>query len=236
MTQSSQGDLNYDIPSGIGKPALRALTEAGYTRLDQFTAVTEAAILQLHGVGPKAVNSIRSALSARGLAFAAPAGASNNPPIAEQSSSMPTSFITTVTQAEDVNATGLPVPAEAVAALGTKKRPPVKVTLRGYTYRTTVAAYGDVFMLPLSAEHRNAADVQAGDEVAVTLELDTEPRTVNVPEDLAAALTEAGAAQAFERLSYTLRKEHVRQVETAKAVETRQRRIEKVVATLTGQP
>lgn len=149
---------------------------------------------------------------------------------------MQSTFITTVTQAEDVNATGLPVLAEAVAALGTKKRPPVKVTLNGYTYRTTVAAYGDVFMVPLSAEHRIAAGVQAGDQVAVTLELDNEPRTVDAPADLAAALAQAGAAAAFDRLSYTQRKEHVRQVETAKATGTRQRRIDKIVASLAGQP
>ncbi|MEZ4771001.1 MAG: YdeI/OmpD-associated family protein [Caldilineales bacterium] len=147
-----------------------------------------------------------------------------------------TTFTTTVTQAEGVNATGLPVPAEAVAALGTKKRPPVKVTLNNYTYRTTVAAYGDVFMVPLSAEHRAAAGVQAGDVVEVALELDTEPRTVEVPDDLAAALTEAGATEAFDRLSYTNRKEAVRQVETAKAPETRQRRIDKIVAGLAGGP
>jgi hypothetical protein len=236
MTQSSQVEPNYDVPSSIGKPALRALTAAGYTRLDQFSAVTEADLQQLHGVGPKAIRVIRSALSAHGLAFAAPSGASHNPPIAEPGASLQTTFITTVTQAEDVNATGLPVPTEAVAALGSKKRPPVKVTLNGYTYRTTVAAYGDLFMLPLSAEHRNAAGVQAGEQLAVTLELDTEPRTVDVPADLAAGLAEAGAAAAFDRLSYTQRKEHVRQVETAKAAETRQRRIEKIVASLAGQP
>ena len=143
-----------------------------------------------------------------------------------------TTFTTTVTQAEGVNATGLPVPAEAVAALGTKKRPPVKVTLNDYTYSSTVAAYGDVFMLPLAAEHRTAAGVQAGDVVEVTLELDSEPRTVEVPDDLAAALAEAGVSEAFDRLAYSTRKEHVRQVETAKAAETRQRRIDKIVASL----
>ena len=147
---------------------------------------------------------------------------------------MKTTFTTTVTQAEGVNATGLPVPAEAVVALGTKKRPPVKVTFNGYTYSSTVAAYGDVFMLPLAAEHRTAAGVQAGDEVEVTLELDSEPRTVEVPDDLAAALAEAGAAAAFDRLAHSKRKEHVRQVETAKAAETRQRRIDKIVASLAG--
>ena len=147
-----------------------------------------------------------------------------------------TTFTTTVTQAEGVNATGLPVPAEAVAALGTKKRPPVKVTLNDYTYSSTVAAYGDVFMLPLAAEHRTAAGVQAGDVVEVTLELDSEPRTVEVPDDLAAALAEAGASEAFGRLAYSTRKEHVRQVETAKAAETRQRRIDKIVASLASSP
>lgn len=147
---------------------------------------------------------------------------------------MTTTFTTTVTQAEGVNATGLPVPAEAVAALGTSKRPPVVITLNGYTYRSTVAAYGDVFILPLSAEHRQAAGVQAGDEVTVTLELDTAPRTVDVPEDLAAALEAQGATAAFAALAYSTRKEHVRQVETAKAEDTRQRRIAKIVASLSG--
>lgn len=144
-------------------------------------------------------------------------------------------FVTTIVKDDQVNATGIPVPAEAVAALGSKKRPPVKVSLAGYTYRTTVAAYGDIYMLPLSAEHRVAAGVKAGDQVEVTLELDQEPRTVVVPADLAAALAEtSGATAAFDALSYTMRKEYVRQVETAKAQETRDRRIAKIVASLAG--
>lgn len=147
--------------------------------------------------------------------------------------SVKATFITTVLQDDQVNATGLPVPPEAVAALGTKKRPPVKVSLANYSYRTTVAAYGDVFMLPLSKEHRQAAGVATGDQVEVTIELDLEPRTVEVPADLAAALAEkAGATEAFEALSYTMRKETVRQVESAKAQETRYRRIAKIVASL----
>ena len=75
--------------------------------------------------------------------------------------------------------------------------------LNGYTYRSTVAAYGDVFMLPLSAAHRAAAGVKAGDAVEVTIELDTAPRTVEAPADLAAALAaQPGAAAAFDALSY----------------------------------
>ena len=148
---------------------------------------------------------------------------------------MKATFTTLVVQAEGMNATGLRVPAEAVAALGTGKRPKVTVSLNGYTYRTTVAAYGDVFMLPLSAEHRAAAGVKAGDEVEVTIELDLAPRTVEVPADLAAALAaQPGATAAFDALSYTMRKEYVRQVEEAKALETRHRRIAGIVAKLTN--
>lgn len=148
---------------------------------------------------------------------------------------MAVEFTTTVLQAEGLNATGLQVPADIVAALGSGKKPKVKVTLNGYTYRSTVAAYGDVFMLPLSKENREAAGVGAGDEVEVTLELDVEPRTVEVPEDLAAALADKpGARAAFDGLSFTMRKEYVRQVESAKAQETRDRRISGIVAKLSG--
>lgn len=134
-----------------------------------------------------------------------------------------------------MNATALEVPAEAVAALGKGKRHPVKVSLNGYTYRTTIAVMGGVCMLPLSAENRTAAGVAAGEKVEVTLELDTEPRTVVVPADLAAALAKQRRAQAkFDALSYSARKEYVRQVESAKAQATRLRRIAKIMAELGG--
>lgn len=146
---------------------------------------------------------------------------------------MKATFTTTLLQAEGKNATGIRVPAEALAALGTHKRPAVVVILNGYTYRSTIAAYGDVFMLPVSAEHRQAAGVKAGDQVEVTLELDQAPRTVDVPQDLAAALAQQpGATAAFDALSYSVRKEHVRQVESSKAQETRERRIATIVAKL----
>jgi hypothetical protein len=146
---------------------------------------------------------------------------------------MKTTFTTTILLDDKVNATGISVPAEAIAALGGKKKPPVIVTVNGFTYRSTVAAYGDVYMIPLSQERRATAGVEAGDVVEVTLELDTEPRTVEVPDDLAAALAaKPGARVAFDALSYSARKEHVRQVESAKAQETRERRIAKIVASL----
>lgn len=144
---------------------------------------------------------------------------------------MSIAFTTTVQKDDKVNATGLRVPAEVITALGKGKKPPVTVTINGYTYRSTVAAYGDVFMIPLSAENRQAAGVNAGDQVEVTLALDEAPRTVTIPDDLAAALAEKpGAAAAFDKLAYSARKEYVRQVESAKAAETRTRRIASIVA------
>jgi hypothetical protein len=142
---------------------------------------------------------------------------------------MSTTFTTTV-RAMTEKATTLPVPAEAVAALGPQKKPRVKVSVGGYTFRSTVQVYGGEFLLPFSAADRAAAGVQAGDQVEVTLELDLEPRTVEVPADLAAALADAGMTETFADLAYSTRKEHVRQVEEAKTPETRQRRIAAVVA------
>jgi hypothetical protein len=145
-----------------------------------------------------------------------------------------TTFSTTLHQAEGMNATGIQVPEETVTALGKGKRPPVKVTVNGYTYRSTVAPMGDVFMISFAAEHRAASGIQAGDAIEVTLELDEAPRTVEVPADLATALEAAGLRAAFDASAPSKRKEFVRQVEEAKTDETRQRRIAKVVAGLTG--
>ena len=130
-------------------------------------------------------------------------------------------------------ATGFRVPAEVVAALGTNKRPPVRVTINGHTYRNTVAVYGGVFMLGVSAEHRAAAGVQAGDELDVDIELDTAPREVTVPPDFADALdADAEARRCFDRLSYSHKQRHILAIEQAKTVETRQRRIAKAVSDL----
>ncbi|HEY6566557.1 MAG TPA: YdeI/OmpD-associated family protein [Actinomycetota bacterium] len=130
-------------------------------------------------------------------------------------------------------ATGIPVPADIVGQLGQGKRPPVLVTIGGHTYRSTVAAYGEVFMLPLAAEHREAAGVAAGDQVEVDVELDTKPREVEVPSDFAEALAAAPNAKSFfDGLSYSQQRWHVLSIEGAKAAETRQRRIDKSVAML----
>lgn len=130
-------------------------------------------------------------------------------------------------------ATGIPVPAEVVAGLGTSKRPAVRVTINGYTYRSTVAPMGGQFMLPVSADIRKNAGVAAGDEVEVDIELDTAPREVTVPPDLQAALDQdEDAKRFFEGLSYSNKQRFVMPIEDAKTTETRQRRIAKAISTL----
>ena len=131
-----------------------------------------------------------------------------------------------VIQQSGKTATGIPVPADVVERLGAGKRPAVHVTLNGYTYRSTVAPLGGTFMLPLSAEHRAAAGVAAGEEVEVTLTRDTAPRVVSVPADLAAALAaDADAQRVFAGLSYSNQQRVVLPIEEARTPQTRQRRI-----------
>ena len=124
------------------------------------------------------------------------------------------------------------MPPEVLEALGAGKRPAVKVTIKGYSYRSTVGAMDGQSLIPFSAAHRQASGLKGGDKVEVKLELDTAPRTVEVPKDLAAAIKKAGVQAAFEAAPPSMKKEYVRQVENAKAAETRQRRIAKIVETL----
>jgi hypothetical protein len=132
-------------------------------------------------------------------------------------------------------ATGIEVPGEVVEALGAGNRPPVTVQINTFTYRSTIARMGGVFLLPVSAEVRAGAGISAGERIDVEVELDTAPREVVVPDDFRAALEAApGATTAFDKLSFTHRKEHVRAIEEAKTDATRQRRIAKAVEKLTA--
>jgi bifunctional DNA-binding transcriptional regulator/antitoxin component of YhaV-PrlF toxin-antitoxin module len=127
-------------------------------------------------------------------------------------------------------ATGIEVPAAVVAKLGSSKKPAVRVTIKGYTYRSTVASMGGRFMLPVSAEVREATGVAARDKVDVDVELDTAPRVVTVPADFARALTrEPAAKRFFEGLSFSNKQRIVIAIESAKAPETRERRIARSV-------
>lgn len=142
-------------------------------------------------------------------------------------------FETTLQKDATLNATGINIPAAVIEALGKGKKPPVTVTINGFSYRTTVAVMGGEFMVPLSQARRTAAGVEPGETITVTVELDVEPRRVEVPDDLAAALgARPGAREAFDRASYSVRKEFVRQVNDAKTQETRERRIGVVLGKL----
>jgi hypothetical protein len=146
-------------------------------------------------------------------------------------------FRTTILQTGKTTA-GIEVPEEIVDGLGGGKRPKVRVTVNGYTYRSSIAPMGGTFMVGLSSERREASGLAGGDEVEVELELDTEPREVTVPGDLASALdAEPAARRTFDGLSYSNKSWHVLQIEGAKTAETRARRIAKSVEILAaGRP
>ncbi|BDV31748.1 YdeI/OmpD-associated family protein [Microbacterium terricola] len=130
------------------------------------------------------------------------------------------------------NNTGIEVPPEVIEELGGGKRPPVAVSVNGFEYRSTVAVMGGRYLIAFSSDKRAATGLKGGDPISVELTLDTAPREVQVPDDLATALQEAGARAAFDALSPSARKAHVTNVEGAKAADTRARRVEKIVAGL----
>lgn len=137
----------------------------------------------------------------------------------------------TTTLLRDGAMTAIPLPFDPKAVFG-KVRAPVKVTINGYTYRSTISSMGGQVFIPLRASNREAAGVDPGDTVKVRLELDTDPRDVTPPADLVAALRAAGLFERWQKLSFTHRREHVEAVEGAKKPETRTRRIENAVKML----
>jgi hypothetical protein len=131
------------------------------------------------------------------------------------------------------NTAGFVVPDEFVAQLGGGRHPQVRVRLNGTEFGTSIASMGGRFLLGVSAERRLAAGVTAGETYDVDIELDTEPRQLDVPEDLAAALDAQPAARAFfDSLSYSKRQWHVLRVTGAKQPETRARRVASSVSML----
>lgn len=141
-------------------------------------------------------------------------------------------FKTTILQT-GANTTGIEVTEKMLEQLGGGKRPLVVVTVNNYSYRSAVGKMGDKFMVGLSAGNRKNANVSGGDKVEVTIELDTAPRTVDVPEDLQKALDKSNVIKAkFEALAPSKKKAIVLSVTEAKSAETRIRRIEKTIAGL----
>ncbi|MEU2121117.1 YdeI/OmpD-associated family protein [Nocardia niwae] len=130
---------------------------------------------------------------------------------------------------------GLEVPPEVVAALGEGARPPVTITINGHSWKSRVALMRGRYLLGLSNANRQAAGVEIGEEIEVEVELDTEPRVVVEPPDFAEALDADPVARAtYDDLAYSRKREHVHAIESAKKPDTRQRRIEKAIATLQG--
>lgn len=122
------------------------------------------------------------------------------------------------------------IPAKIVRDLGQKRRVPVKATLNGIVYRTTIAVYGGRYYLPARKEVREAAKLAAGKKARVTLEVDGAQRVVTIPRDLAIALEAGGTTDGFRRMSFTHQREYVDAILEAKRPETRDGRIAKAVA------
>jgi len=141
-------------------------------------------------------------------------------------------FRTTILQSGKT-ATGIEVPPKVVDALGSGKRPAVKVTIQGYTYRSTIATVDGKFMVGVSAQVREEAGVAGGDTVDVDIDLDTEKREVAVPSDLAKAFTRSSAARkAFEGLSNSRKQRLTLPIENARKDATRKRNVEKALTML----
>lgn len=132
------------------------------------------------------------------------------------------------------NNTGIEVPPALVEELGGGKRAAVNVTVNGYAYRSTIASMGGRFLIPFSSDKRRETGIAGGDPIVVELTLDTAPRTVELPVDLAAALDAAGVRASFDALAPSAQKAHVTNVEGAKAAETRERRVAAIVAKLSA--
>ncbi len=138
-------------------------------------------------------------------------------------------FLTTV-ELTGRTATFFRVPVDVPALFDGRHRPPVRVRLCGHTYRTTVAKYGDDYFVPLSRPNREAAGVQAGDRIAVEIEPDDEPREIEPPPELAAALAgDEEARRVYGSLSFTHRKEYADWIAEAVKPETRMRRAAKAI-------
>ena len=134
------------------------------------------------------------------------------------------------------NNVGIVVPEEIALSFDRGKRVPVVVTIDGgYSYRNTITRMGGQYLISFNAETRKATGRGAGDEVEVTLEVDDQPRTVEPPEALAAALADnPDAAKTWSALSYSKQRQHAESIAGAKTEETRQRRLAKTLGALTA--
>ncbi len=131
------------------------------------------------------------------------------------------------------NTTGIEIPEDVVLGLGRGKRVPVIVTVNGYTYRNTTAFMGGQYLVGVSAAHREASGLKAGDPIEVTLEVDDAPRVMEVPPELAAAFeSDPAAAEAWGKLSYSRQRQLAEPIADAKSPDAKARRVEKALEAL----
>jgi bifunctional DNA-binding transcriptional regulator/antitoxin component of YhaV-PrlF toxin-antitoxin module len=135
---------------------------------------------------------------------------------------------------ENMEATGITIPFDVEKVFGAK-RVPVKVSINGAEYRSTIMKMSGKYMMAVPKVFREAANIKAGETITVSMEKDTEKRTVEIPKDLAEALQKAALTDAFAKMSFTHQKEYVRAIEDAKREETRINRIEKTIQMLTAK-
>jgi hypothetical protein len=135
---------------------------------------------------------------------------------------------------ESSEATGIKIPFDVQKVFGTRARVPVRGTINGFAFRSSIFPMGDGHhYMVVNKETRAGAKATGGETVSIRMERDDEPRTITPPPDFARALKANKAAQAmWEKLSYTHRKEHAKAIEEAKRPETRARRIEKAIEQL----
>ncbi|MFM9876268.1 MAG: YdeI/OmpD-associated family protein [Rhodoglobus sp.] len=131
-------------------------------------------------------------------------------------------------------ASAIIVPADMMARLGTAKRYPVVVTIGDYRYRNSVSWYKGAFMISVSSAIKAAAGLTGGDEITVTVEHDTEPRVLDLPEPVADALAAAGTLEAFRALSYSRQRGLVEPWSAAKSDATRDKNLERILTAATG--
>ncbi len=143
-------------------------------------------------------------------------------------------FETVLEKHAQLDATGITISFDVEQVFGAK-RVPVIVSINGAQHRSTIIKMGGKYMVGIPKIFREAAKVKAGDLITVTLEKDTEKRSVEIPKDFNDAMKKANVTDVFEKMSYTHRKEYVRAVEDAKKEETRNRRIEKNIEQLIGK-
>jgi Domain of unknown function (DUF1905)/Bacteriocin-protection, YdeI or OmpD-Associated len=141
-------------------------------------------------------------------------------------------FQTTLLEAKKT-ATGIRIPDDIIEKLGGGKKPLVKITINGFTYRSAVAVMGGTFMVGVNAENRESAKVKGGDKIDVTIELDTEERVVDIPDDFQKVLNDnLEAKKKFDALSNSKKKALTLPIANGKTAETRNKNIEKAMQVL----